>query len=449
MTSKFNIHTLKDWSQIPDSSFLSNIDFTRPEFNFGIHFYNNHYWTSGFVGIGRLFDSAHKPLQHNGREEIVLINSQYGMNPWKMLEKVITDNEFELYITELENNNKFLFKVFYDQPMINISLGNDFDSDLLYALNFINSCFKLCHKGLKKKMDLSEHNYTAKIKGHINISQNIKRNTSHGRNDRFYCTFINFSIDNLENRIIKATLLKCKKIIEQRFEQGVESIQRAVDCLNALRTVKDVQVQLSDFNRVSLSGLYIYYKPVLQQAHCIFRQKYPSFSNNPNKINKGIYTIPYMINMETLFEFYARVILKKMLDSNKYSIDSYAQKWFLSKNISNVNETQQHIHLLSYCMPDIVIRDKRNKTTYFVIDAKYKSNERSERNDSHQLMSYVLLTGVTKCGFIFPGDVTCIKKMNNKYNFLELNSNLLSDLKYFEILIGNNPQKKDFDDIFK
>ena len=454
MSYNYNIHSLTDWSQIQDTTFLAGLDFSRLENNFGIHVYKNTYWTAGYVGVGRLYSHNNTPLQHNGKEEIVLITSQYGMNPWKMLEKVITDDEYELYVTEFENSGKFLYKIFYDQPMIKMPPGLDVDGDLLYALNFINSCYRLCYKGLKKRMILSEENYVSKIKGRIKINKNLRINTFHGRNDRFYCSYIDFSIDNIENRIIKSTLLKCKKIIEQRFIFGVESIRRAVFCLNALKNVKEVPIQISDFNRTSSSGLYIYYKPVLQQAHYIFKQKYYSFNNDITTISKGMYTIPYMINMETLFEFYARVIIKHVIDSSRYFIDSYSRKWFLKKNTSSINEAEKDIHLFSYCIPDIVICNKSNNAALFVLDAKYKSNNKtydpSARNDSHQLLSYVLLTGVSKCGFIFPGSITNIKQMNNNQsNFLQINSNVLPDLQYCEIILGNNPQRDELESVFQ
>lgn len=36
-----------------------------------------------------------------------------------------------------------------------------------------------------------------------------------------------------------------------------------------------------------------------------------------------------MINMETLFEFYTRIILKRTIDQDKYSLDSYSKRLYI------------------------------------------------------------------------------------------------------------------------
>ena len=296
-------HRLNDWSPINTAEeFWSDLDLSRPELNFGMHQYNGKLWTSGFVGVGRLYDKKQNIIQSSGKEHIAVISSQFGMNPWKMLEKVLTDNEYEDYAKELTENKKFLFKVFYNQPLIRLAQDEVSDGDLLYALSFINSCYFLCKKGLKKTMLHKEENYKSKVRGKIDIKKNIRENTCRGRNDRFYCKYIDFSEDNIENRIIKATLKKCKIIIDERFEACTESTSRIHFCMIALRQVSSVAIKASDFNSVSVSGLYMYYKPVLQQAKSIFNQKYYSYTaENGRTITKSVFTIPYMINMSGLF----------------------------------------------------------------------------------------------------------------------------------------------------
>ena len=70
---------------------------------------------------------------------------------------------------------------------------------------------------------------------------------------------------------------------------------------------------------VTASGLYMYYKPLMQQARCIVGQKYHSFSAETGQtITQSVFTIPYMINMEKLFEFYARTMIKKSLVDSNY-----------------------------------------------------------------------------------------------------------------------------------
>lgn len=444
-------HKLNDWSKLDENDeFLLDLDLSKPDINFGIHKYNDRLWTSGFVGVGRIYDNKQMPIQTNGKEHIVVISSQYGMDPWKMLEQVMADEEYENYIEELASDGKFLFRVFYDQPLIKLAQDENNDGDLLYALSFINSCYFLCKKGLKKTMFHQEENYNSKVRGKIDVKKNIRENTCRGRNDRFYCKYIDFTEDNIENRILKMTLMKCKSIVEERFKENTEITKRVHYCMNVFRHVKSATIKTSDFDNVSVSGLYMYYKPVLRQARSIFSQKYYSYSADGGKtITKSVFTIPYMINMETLFEFYARTMIKKNLDKDKYEYDEYSKKLFLVRGVTSIEDTEKDIHLMPYCIPDIVIRDKGTKKPLVVIDAKYKNHNRTARTDSLQILSYVLLTGVNKCGFVFPGTQTEIKQMKTSgTDYLPLQTPFVSELKYYEIILGDTPVKNVLKKIF-
>ena len=438
-------HRVSDWSQVDESeSFWGEINLQNPEDNFGIHQYNNGLWTSGLVGVGRVFDKNGIPIHENGKEHILIVSSRYGMNPWQMLEKVLKDDEYEIYAAELEKEKKFLFRIYYDQPVIRLEQDSDFKAELLYALSFLNACYALCKKGLKKSLIYKTENYSAKLRGKIDVSKNIKYNTARGRNDKFFCKYIDFTVDNLENQIIKAALLKCKVILKQQFQDTPSVNNRIGFCTNILRHVNGTRkISTSDFNSVEVSGLYSYYKPVIDQAKAVLGQKFNSYvENNGNIARKSIFTIPYVINMETLFEFYARTILKELLKSSNYALEDYSQRLFLQRDVTKTEDAEKGIHLMSYCIPDIIISDKNTHHPIMVVDAKYKPDNRPVRADSHQLLSYVLLTGVHKCGFIFPGESTRIKQMETtKASNLPLSA---EPVQYYELILGNDNNTSQF-----
>lgn len=76
------------------------------------------YTESGQVGVGRLYDRNGVPIQDNGKEHVLIISSSYGLDPWTMLETVMLDDEYEVYMDELAADNKYLFHIFYDQPSV-------------------------------------------------------------------------------------------------------------------------------------------------------------------------------------------------------------------------------------------------------------------------------------------------------------------------------------------
>lgn len=428
-------HELKDWSQIPGhEAFWEDLELGDPERNFGIHRYQDRLWTSGYIGVGRMFDRRGKPVVTNGKEHILLISPQYGVNPWKMLETVMSDEEYGDYLEELEAG-QFLFRVFYDQPLIRLAQDARNDGDLLYAISFVSACYALCKKGLKKELYRKEENYASKVRGKICVRKNIRENTARGRNDRFYCQYIDFTEDTVENRILKATMLKCKRILSSRLQIGAEMAKRMGFCMNVFRRVKLVPIKLSDFNAVSTTGLYTYYRPLLCQAKCIYSQKYYAYrGENGETVTRSVFTVPYLINMERLFELYARTLMKRVLEGSPYYLDRYSRHIYLQAGVTHIKEAARHIHLIPYCIPDLLIRKKETDQPVFVLDAKYKAHNRSARADTHQLLSYVLLTGARRCGFLFPGDETAVKRMDTGEDHLRL---LPGDLAYYELILGD------------
>lgn len=430
------IHHVQDWSKINEKDgFWGKIDLLRPELNFGIHRFNNELWSSGQVGVGRAFDRNGAPITDGAKEHILVVTSSYGLDPWHMLETVMLDDEYDSYLEEMTSDRRFLFKILYEQPLIRLPQDEKIDAEILFALSYVDSCYRLCKKGLKKSLIYHEENFTAKLRGKVDVNRNIKHNTSKGRSDRFYCRYIDFTDDTIENRIVKAALQKCKIILKKRFKEEVSVNGKISFCINRLRYVKSSKITNTDFYTSNVGGLYSYYKPVIQQARAILLLKAQSNRFEPENVeNRCTYTIPYIINMETLFEYYARSELKNALKNSKYRVEQYSRKLFLQKNILSSEDVQKGIHLIPFCIPDIIIYDAEKPVV--VLDAKYKMSERPDRSDSHQLLSYVLLTGADRCGFILPGQKTEVKIMaSSGESYLSLAPNLL---RYYELLLGNN-----------
>ncbi len=433
------IHNITDWTKLDQPQDVwEETDVSSMERSFGIHKYKEAYWSGGYVGVGRLFDQKKRPVYTNGREHVVVASSRYGMDPWQMLEAVMGDEEYDSYVEELERNGKFLFRVFYDQPLVRLAQEGQNTGDLLSALSFVSSCYLLCKKGLRKGLRYKHQNCPSRVRGRIDAAKNIRENTVKGRSDRFYCKYIDFTEDTVENRILKSALLTCKSMLAGRFSGNAQLHKRIAFCMHAFRRVKSVRIAAGDFHDASASGLYMYYKPVLKQARCIYSQKYHTYGTTGRQaVSRSVYTIPYMVNMESLFEFYARTAVKKVLQGSRYYLAPYSQKVWLQQGITKAEDAEHGTHLISYCIPDLIIYDRHKDGPVCVLDAKYKSYARTARSDSHQLLSYVLLTGVARCGFLFPGETTKLRRMETSASeYLAIRG---SGLRYYELLLGNAP----------
>ncbi len=153
----------------------------------------------------------------------------------------------------------------------------------------------------------------------------------------------------------------------------------------------------------------------------------------------SLYITPYMINMESLFEFYVRTVFKEYFKTQpEFELEKYSKKLFIEKNVSLLSNTVKERHLIPYCIPDILIKKKSSGKYIAVFDAKYKDSYRGNREDSYQLLSYVLLTGAVKCGFIFPCKervISQIKEIDGK-ECIALETPIISNLNYYEILFN-------------
>lgn len=436
MAKEIILHHLHDWSKIDEKEgFWGRVDLLRPEENFGIHRYDSGLWTSGQVGVGRLFDRSGRPIQDNGKEHILEIASNYGLDPWHMLETVMLDDEYDAYMAELAADRRSLFRIFYDQPLIRLPQGSHTGAGTLFALSYVSACHALCKKGLKKSLIRREENFTAKLRGKIDVNRNRKHNTARGRSDRFYCRYVDFTEDTVENRIVKAALLKCKAILKEKFREEASVSGKINYCLNSMRHVKKAAVNNADFNMSNAGGLYSYYKNVIKQARAILSLSFQSHSSESDKSGKRFGdTIPYAINMETLFEYYARIELKKALKNSQYRVERYSRKYFLQKDVQSSDAAEKGIHLMPFCIPDIIVYEEDRPVAVF--DAKYKMSGRPDRSDSHQLLAYVLLTGAERCGFILPDKKTHVKEMVSSGDYsLPLAPH---PLRYYELLLGSD-----------
>lgn len=441
MYKKLLFKEIKDWTKLDKSDpFWTDVALSSNEINFGLHKYKGDLYTSGYIGIGRLTGSNGNILTVNGQEKVVIIKPSYSVDPWKMLEKVMTDyDEYNLYIDELKQKDKLLYKVFYDQPSIKVIEDNENGSELLTALSFINTCYTICRRKMKTSMSYEEENLTAKIKGKVVASKNLRMNTMKGHIEKFYCKYAVFSLDNVENRILKSGLNKAEKILRSKYSMHSDVGGKIHFCKVALKTVKNVPVTKKHFNMAKATGLYSFYKPAFQQAKYLIFKKHYSYGETTDGNKKYMHVTPYMINMETLFEFYVRIIFKEYFKSeSKYEVERYSKQLFIKKNVSNKDDVAKGVHIIQYCIPDILIKEKASGKYIAVFDVKYKDSFRSSREDSYQLLSYALLTGAVKCGFVFPskdGETSKLKKIDGK-DYITVETPVRNDLKYYEILLN-------------
>jgi 5-methylcytosine-specific restriction enzyme subunit McrC len=257
------------------------------------------------------------------------------------------------------------YEIFFNEKWIEVDSNKDYITPFL-IIHFLKIVNKITKKGLKKGYIKVTENLTSKIKGRISINQTIKHNHFKNRFDKTICNYQTYTINCIENRILKTALLQCSKHLSSI--KNDEIIKLLNQNLNLFELVEVKEVFNSDFAKIKHSPFYKEYKEALKLAQMIFKRF--GFRLNDTNNNQKHKIPPFYINMPELFERYVEIELRKKYKDNL--ISGYGQK--------NGNSYVWGLR------PDFFVKNKK-----LIIDAKYKywfdENEDYRFKDDYQQLS--------------------------------------------------------------
>ena len=271
------------------------------------------------------------------------------------------------------------YKIFFDEPLIEIKDQKDEITPFL-ILHFLQIVKSIVKKGLKKGYVKVTQNLTSKIKGKILVNQTIKQNHFRNRIDKTVCNYQIFTINSLENQILKTALMQCGRYLAGIEDKNIIKILK--QNITAFELINTKEVFDSDFRKIKHSPFYKEYKEALNLAKMIFKRFGFSLNQNNSSIRNKI--PPYYIHMPELFERYVEVQLLNsgyeiidgnnsgkiaqwsmrpdfLLPSHKMIIDAKYKFWFgAGRNGLDTenNEYKQDFMQLSLYGRDTIIRKK-------------------------------------------------------------------------------------------
>lgn len=459
-----------------------NIDFCNVRRNLGL-VYDGEYKTAGFCGCCYLKDIYGNYILDNNGDKVILNISKSRFSEdsedciLKMLNKIMTDDEFDQYFSNDLEEGKRLITYFFDEDLILAKSTID-EYKILTYISFVRLVLDFTRRGLMSKSVRKTQNFTGKIRGKIDIKNQITKNVMRGRDDRQYCKYSEKSVDIMENQVIKYAL---NIVIKDSKSLGLNSIERSIGILKRrFSGVSDVKLSVSEIDRIILPAMYQSYRPMFQLAKVIISEK----TLYPTSDGDRVGVIPYAINMPLLFECYVRTILKEQIknineknennegsdesEENKNNENYYIEmKKFVPDKRRSYDEsygcrmsTEKNCYIKGNLVPDIVLeyyeigKDDKIKTKgYRVYDVKYKYIDMSNnaRDDRLQFLAYCFIYGVRGeiededdvhfySGLIFPKQNG--KKSNNaKINFKQDNQS--NRAWYHQLFIDINPENID------
>ncbi|MGL6106542.1 5-methylcytosine restriction system specificity protein McrC [Romboutsia sp.] len=446
----------QDWTEIkklPDTDFkLSNK--TQPFENLGLSIKDRDkktYYTKGYVGVTRLKDKNNCNIlcPNTNKEYILNIKPRFeGLNPIKMINELKDDDEFLIYlssdkkedINNLEDNT--LFHFYENEAPIEIDGGFIEEGNIISTVLYINLLTEICKRNLMGKMQKHEENLTGKVKGKIMFNKNINSNLVRGRKDRIYCQYQVYSIDILENQILKYGLYKAKKIINEFFREISSDIKRNIAyCEKALENVTFRKISLQEINISKVSGFYSNYKQALKFAKMLIEGVSIDAYGNVKKVC----VTPYAINMQKLFEFYIRKVIKNEI-KDKYKNDLVLEPYDKKFNILYENRDKKdrklfvETYLADNVIPDILLRYQDGK--YMALDVKYKRYDKYDtRDDTLQILAYGMLFDCEHIGLILPEQIIDSPIRRQEYR-LDIRSSDKNNKKYYHEIIISEENKR-------
>lgn len=424
-TSKYQwVYYAKDNSSLeglsekinPDELLCSN---DEEIINLGIKRVNGRVYSGNYVGVCRLKGVSGKNMVSNdGREVFLKIEPRFSISVVEMLNALRDDDEFEHYmapqtnrlnetyreIEDLRDNE--LFHFFDEEDPIFLQDDIAKESSIITASVYITMLKSLCSRPLMGHMECREENLVGKAKGKIVFNKNIRANMLKGRDDRIYCRYLQYSEDILENRVLKAALHKAELFLNQYFSSASADRNSFRDMISysrkALSHVSYTRISRLDLNKIKTTGVYVYYKPVINTAKMVLNE-ITLEANGTSTVTS--YVVPYAISMDKLFEMYVRAYFKRAgvlsYDSkeNGIRISQYDDK---TSVLREKNKTYAN-YIGGNIKPDIIIYNPETGN-YVVFDVKYKDSlsSRYARPDRMQILAYGLMLGCNNVGNIFP-----------------------------------------------
>lgn len=307
------------------------------------------------------------------------------------------------------------------------STNKDYSFDFLIYL-FIHFFKKAIRQGIFKNYQKREYN-DANVRGVIDINRHLIKNIPF--NGKIAYRTREYSYDNNLTQLIRHTIeyinSKNRGILNINEELKI-SILQMIEATSSYD--KNKRQSIINKNLKKLNHPYFYeYEPLRKICIQILRHEQIKYGKEKDKIYGILFDGAY------LWEEYIYTILK---DLN-------------FKHPQNKTGTGG-IRLLNNgwrAYPDFYNDNKK-----IVLDTKYKrlnkdnDNEKIDRNDKHQIISYVYTLGAEIGGFIYPcesEEFSCKKEeigiLNNKIN------HKASICKYAFLISNKNSNKENFKDI--
>jgi 5-methylcytosine-specific restriction enzyme subunit McrC len=263
-----------------------------------------------------------------------------------------------------------LFEIKFDAPYIEISQQQDLLTPLL-IVQFLRVTQQIVRKGLKKSYYKVTDNLQSKVKGKVMVGQTIKHNVLKNKPLHTFCSYEEFGVNGLENRLLKKALIFVQQYLPSL--KVAHSTEYAITLLSyimpAFGSVNE-DIALAEIKHSKINPFYKEYTEATSLARLILKRFGYNIANAHQ--TQVIKTPPFWIDMSKLFELYVLGLLK----------DRFPDVSTISYQFGNRGSKL-----------DYLLNSKEYK---MVVDAKYKTKYENgvDHLDIRQVSGYARLEKV-------------------------------------------------------
>lgn len=250
---------------------------------------------SYYVGVDRI-PNTNQPIY----VEPKLNETDSQTDYLKMLFSALKHPEVSKYTDEL-------FEIKSKEEPIRITQQQDLLTPLL-VVQFLRVVKDIVRKGLKKSYYKVENNLYAKVKGKVLVSQTIKKNLLKNKPLNTYCSYDEFGLNGLENRLLKKTLVFVQRYLPTlKIPNSKEYTTDIFNYVNPAFEFVSEDVDMNDVKHTKTNAFYKEYEEGLRLAKLILKRFGYNITNTQQQTIK---TPPFWIDMSKLFELYVLGLLK-------------------------------------------------------------------------------------------------------------------------------------------
>ena len=287
-------------------------------------------------------------------------------------------NTKKIFLNMLRSMKDFPSKVF-NNSNIQVDRMNLYEIFINMYLQEIRRLIKI---GLKSDYIFKEDNLNY-YKGKLLTSQHFKMNLVH--KERFYVAYDEFNPNRVENKLIKATLLKLQKLTT-----SAENSKKIRQLLVFFEMIDASMNYTADFSKVRINRSNRDYEMIMQWSKVFLLNK--SFTTFSGSNNSRALLFP----MEKVYESYVAKYLKKILEKDGWDVSSQDRGYYL------FIEPRLQFALI----PDIIC--KHGKRT-IIMDTKWKKLINNERinygisqSDMYQMYAYSKKYKTSEIWLLYP-----------------------------------------------